>query len=203
MQDILINEVKAFVRSRLSESRWQHTLGVAETSAWLSDIVIPDKKTDVIIAALFHDVAKELTSDEQHRLISELGVAVLPEELQTEAALHCFAAVALIKRDFPHLANPEILSAVHRHTLGAGDMSVFDKIVYIADYIEPGRTNSACRTTARILEEEISRATTFDDASRAIDRAILLSLDNTAKYLAARGLPVNPIATEMRKSLIT
>lgn len=141
-------------------------------------------------AALLHDVAKELSREEQAALINDFNIELSKEDAETYPALHSFAGVALIKRDFPELATDEILSAVRNHTLGDPDMSLMDKIVFIADYVEPGRTNKSCRAVGDFLMSSLKLGDNTANI-KALNSAVVMAIEYTAEYLESSGKPIN------------
>ena len=196
-----MHEIKKYVRARISDDRWQHTLGVMETADALSAYLMPDRREELVLAALLHDVAKELSLDEMFNLITSEDIPLSSDDLATPAALHSFAGAALVRRDFPDLAERELISAISNHTLGAPDMSLFDKIIYISDYIEPGREAEGCR---RVRDFLLSHLTVGESAAnvRVLNRSIVMAIDNTYGYLLSRGLDVNNKMLLTKKSLL-
>lgn len=197
-----IGDIRRSVEARLSPKRWLHTVGVADTAIAIGKYLLPDMCDELEVAALLHDVAKELPLEEQIRLSEEFGVELTDEDLATPAAIHSFSGVAVIKRDFPFAASDNILSAVKNHTLGGPDMSVFDKIIYISDYIEPGRLNDACRSVREYLFSAMS-SESAEERLKALDRAVMMAIDNTCAYVLSQGGHVNSRTLLAKASLIT
>lgn len=90
---------------------------------------------------------------------------------------HGLVGAHLIAADFG-LVDQEILQAIQRHTVGAGQMSLLDKVLYVADYIEPGRDFRV--TEARII------------ASQSLDQAVAFETAQTIAHLAKKGIPIHP-----------
>lgn len=199
--DELLNVLRKSVKSRISERRYLHTLGVEDMATKLGEHFIPEMISELRAAALLHDVAKELDYQEQIKIISDQGILVSDEDIATLPAVHSFAACGVIKRDFPDYATPEILSAVYNHTLGAPDMSLFDKIIYIADYIEEGRCySSSCEVRSYLLQ---ALEDNLEDKMACINRAIVMSIDHTVKHLNATMAPINSKTLLTKSSLQT
>lgn len=194
-------EIKKYVEARISHSRWQHTLGVMETADILGTYLMPNRREELVLAALLHDVAKELTLDEMFCLIAEQEIPVTADDLSTPAALHSFAGAAMVKRDFPDLAERDVISAIANHTLGAPNMSLFDKIIYISDYIEPGRSADSCQRVRKFLLSNIKEGARESNV-RALNRSIVMAIDNTYGYLVSRGLAVNGKMLDTKKALL-
>ena len=194
-------EIKKYVQARMSEDRWIHTLGVMKTADDLATHFMPNRRSEIALAALFHDVAKELSFDDMLRLIEEQKIPVTADDLSTPPALHSFASAAMVKRDFPELAKGDLMSSILNHTLGAPDMSLFDKIIYISDYIEPGRTAVSCKLVREFLLSALIPGNTVFNL-RALNRSIVMAIDNTYGYLISRNLKIHPKTLETKKALL-
>ena len=195
-----IDSIGARIRPYMSEKRFRHTLGVAQTALWISEQFPAVSRIDVVRASMLHDVAKELKLEEQENLIRMHGVPVSEEDMETKPAIHSFAAVALIKRDFPDLESFDVLSAVYNHTLGSVGMSTLDKIVFISDFIEPGRQNPAAKKIRDYLKS------CFEDsesvaAEHALNEAVIMSIDATTEYLAGFQILPNSRTVALKESL--
>ena len=179
------------VKDRLSEKRYIHTLGVETAAARIGEIVCPEDVPALRAAALLHDITKELSGDEQLALLAEQGITD-GDDISASAIHHSLTAPAVIKRDFPEFATERVLSAVRNHTTGDECMSVFDEIIFLADYIEDGRTYPACVELRQWLYRELDGAHSREAALTALHTATLAAIDNTIKSIRARGGKLNP-----------
>lgn len=186
------------VERRLSPKRYLHTLGVEKMAVKLGEIYLPSRINELRCAALLHDIAKELSTNEQIELMRVSAYDFTDEDLNTLSAYHSFAAPQLIIRDFPGYATPEILSAVFYHTLGDLNMSLFDKIIFISDYIEEGRAYQSCIEVRELLFDLIESG---ENKLLALDRAIALSIENTRESLISRGIKINNRSLKLLNSL--
>jgi HD superfamily phosphohydrolase YqeK len=118
------------------------------------------------------------------------------------AVLHSYAAPVVIKRDFPEFATEKILSATYSHTLGRPKMTLFDKIIFIADYVEDGRVWHACRALSEKLFSGYD-ALDADGKIKRINEAILESIDNTIISLRERGARCSEQMLLTRASILT
>ena len=125
------------LRSTISEHRFMHTLGVADTAERLAARfgVSPAKAR---LAGLLHDCAKSMPTDEMRRLIRENVPDADADELNSEALLHAPAGSVVAARDYG-IRDPEILSAIRKHTLGDSRMTPLEALIYVSDFIEPNR----------------------------------------------------------------
>ena len=171
------------LKKKLSPKRFMHTLAVRDTALYLGHFILPDALSELEWAALLHDVAKELTPEEQIDLLGADYDNLTDAEKAAPLVYHAYTAPKIIKRDYPTLATDRVLSAVFKHTTLDGDATLFDEIIFIADYIEPNRTLKGAIDTRDYLLRAISD--NRDESIHALHRACLMSLDNTLAYLAS------------------
>ena len=187
------------IKPRLSGKRFEHTLGVCRTAELLAEHCLPSEKEEICFAALLHDIAKELSLEEQLSIIKAEHIELT--DADTSPVLHSYVAPYVVKRDFSKFATPKVLSAVAKHTVGDADMSVLDEIIFLADYIEDGRTYEDCVTTREFV---LSSLVCGDIASNVnvLHKACVMSMDLTCKNLAERGKIVNPRTIDAKKALL-
>jgi len=132
-------QVKEEIRARLKPSRYAHTLGVADTAREMA-LRFGEDAAAAYAAGLLHDVAKYMPMDEMRALSQTLSgeFAVDDEELASEALLHA-AAGCVVARDEFGVVDEKILRAIRFHTLGGANMDALTAILYVADFVEPGR----------------------------------------------------------------
>lgn len=170
------------VQMRMSERRFKHVLGVEETAVALAERFgeSPEKAS---IAALTHDYAKE-RSDEEFQLAIEQGDYENKTELLKygNAIWHGLVGADFVAREL-EIADEEILNAIRLHTTGAAEMTLLDKIIYVADYIEPGRNFPGV---------EDARVIAFSD----LDQAVAFETKHTLAHLVEAENPVYPKTIE-------
>lgn len=147
-----IESVKPF----LSEGRFAHTLRVADTAEKMANQYQADAD-NIVIAAIFHDYAKERPLDELERVIRS---SHLPKDLLHfhHELWHGPAASILIEREYG-ITNPNIKQAIYYHTTGKAGMSLSEMILFVADYIEPGRDIPGIDTVRSTAEKSLIKAT--------------------------------------------
>lgn len=157
------------VQKELKYARFIHTLGVAETAAALAVRHGCDMhKAET--AGILHDCAKYMDVGKMESLCRKEGLEISPLEKGNPALLHSKAGSILARTKYG-VEDPDILEAIRYHTTGKPDMSMLEKIVFIADYIEPGRDQ------APHLDE--IRKAAFED----LDKALCMILKDTLSYL--------------------
>ena len=189
--DAIISRLRSEIKSRMSEKRYIHTLGVEKLARYLGSVLLPDRLDELSAAALLHDVVKEMSFDEHVALLRDSDFAYTEEDIGTKPALHSIAAVPFIKEKFAEFATDDILSAVANHTLGSPDMSVFDEIIFISDYAEEGRTYRTCIEVREHLLNNVRVENEREDNLIALHKASLRSLLSTIESLSCRKEKIN------------
>lgn len=201
---IQIEKLREKVDAVLSEKRMKHVLAV-EDMAFRLGLLYFFKDDEALFllraAALLHDVTKELSDEEQLALLGSYSVKPLPEELASMPTIHALTAALVIPDRFPEFADPRVIDAVRYHTTGREGMSVFEKIIFLADYIDETRTYPSCTE----LRDEFFAAKPENmkeqDRLRHLDRAALRSIDNTLSYLRSKERSIHPLTLEARADL--
>ena len=182
------NELKEIVKSKMSLKRFTHTLGVVEMSEKLAKIYNANIEK-CKVAALLHDICKEMNMEYiknicKNNFMNELS----KEDLENNEILHGFAGAYYVKNELG-INDKEILNAIKYHTVGAKDMTLLEKIVYIADAIEYGRNYPS---VVEIREE------TFKN----LDKAILMEIEHKEEYLESIGKKSHPNTDELKKEIL-
>ena len=182
------NKLKEIVKSKMSLKRFTHTLGVVEMSEKLAKIYNADIEK-CKVAALLHDICKEMDIEYIKNICKNNFMSELSEEdLENNEILHGFAGAYYVKNELG-VDDRDILSAIKYHTVGAKNMSIVAKIVYIADAIEYGRNYPS---VVKIREE------TFKN----LDIGILMEIEHKEKYLESIGKKSHPNTNEFKKELL-
>lgn len=164
-------EIEKYVRSHLSEKRWNHTVNVVSEAEKLCQMYDGDMEK-CVTAAIFHDVVKELPREELNALVRKFGFD--EKYIDSPNLSHGKIAAALLKHEWG-IDDEDIINAVSYHTTGRAGMSKTEKIVFIADAIEPTRVYNGV---------EAIRKATYED----LDRGCLKSLTDTVEHLKEKGV---------------
>ena len=125
------------LKSKLDPMRFEHSVSVSFTCTALAMRYGYDiQKAE--LAGLMHDCAKRFTDSELIQKCQKHGVALTEAEIKAPAVIHAKYGAYLAENKYG-IQDPEIISAIACHTTGKPDMTTLDKILYIADYIEPRR----------------------------------------------------------------
>lgn len=175
------SDMYAILSACLKPKRYIHTLGVAMTAANLAEVHGCDSN-QAYTAGLLHDCAKYLTGNEQITACQSANISLTKVELENTALIHGKLGAYIAKTRYG-IRDKEILSAITWHTTGKPKMTLLEKIIYLADYIEPGRTmNCKPYSLAQI------RRASFEN----IDKALYMVLECSVKYLEKSGVPIDP-----------
>ena len=166
----------------LGAKRLLHTLNVGYLSAHLADVFGCDKDKALIAGAL-HDCAKELPIEKQNELAKKYSGDLFTEK----KLLHSPAGATFAKEEFG-IEDKEILDAICYHTTGRGDMSILEKIVYLADKIEPSR-NYTDLTPIR------------EAAEKDLDSAMRMTAAAVRDKFVSQGRDIHPLTKKMMKDL--
>lgn len=132
-----ISEIKKKLKKELDKERYTHTKGVMYTAACLA-MAHNESIEKAMLAGLLHDCAKCMNTEDKIRKCKKHGFEISDIEYSNPGLLHAKAGVAVAKDKYD-ITDDEILHAIKVHTTGEPAMNKLDKIIFIADYIEPGR----------------------------------------------------------------
>lgn len=174
-----LSKMQKKVKRYLDKDRYEHTLGVMHTAGCLAMRYGADLEA-ALIAGLLHDCAKCLSNEEKIKLCIKYHLDISEAEERNPGLLHAKLGAFIAWKKY-HVENKEIIRAIASHTTGRPVMTLLDKIVYIADYIEPGRNEA--------LNLPIVRDLAFKD----IDACLFRILEDTLAYLETRGVALDPM----------
>lgn len=168
-----MEEIKDRLKKELDRSRYHHTIGVMYTAAALA-MCYEVELEDAMLAGILHDCAKCIPDNEKFRLCEEHGIILTEMEIQNTALIHPKLGAYFAEHNYG-VTNTEILDAISGHTTGHPGMTNLEKIIFIADYIEPGRNAAPDLTEIRKLA--------FED----LDMTMYRILRDTLNYLHKKG----------------
>lgn len=173
-----IDKITQKLSKRIDEDRMRHTIGVQYTAAALAMALAPKGEENelleqAMIAGLLHDNVKCLSDADMLAKSVKHGLEVSDSEKDNPFLLHGKLGAYYAKHRYD-VDDEEILGAITYHTTGRPDMTLLEKIIFVADYIEPGR-----KKQPRLDE---LRRIAFQD----IDLCVYMISDDTLKFLAGR-----------------
>ncbi|MBU5483551.1 bis(5'-nucleosyl)-tetraphosphatase (symmetrical) YqeK [Clostridium sp. MSJ-11] len=179
--------IEAFLKENLDNKRYQHSLRVRDTAIDMAKHFGIDENK-AAISGLAHDCAKWMNAYELINTVKKNGYKIDEVCEKSPQLLHGLAG-AIIARDTMGIKDREIFNAIAYHTTGKKNMTLLEKIIYLADYIEPLRRYAGV--------EEIREL-----SYRDIDRAMIKSFDLTIKYIIERGQMLHINTVEGRNYII-
>jgi len=196
----LAGKIRERIKAEISQDRAKHIFAVEEEAQALCKILdFTEYYEDLSYAALLHDITKEKDYREQLKLCEKYGIVLSEEDMLSPKTIHAITAAAVAKNEYGMKDN--ICSAIRFHTTGHKNMSLFEKIIFIADYIENTREEACCRHAREQFYSEIKGVEDIESRMVALDRVILLSLSQTIKHLAEKNLYINSQTFEARNNL--
>lgn len=184
----LLETIKEDLKQSLSEKRYIHSIGVMEMSEELAKIYNVDVET-AKIAGLLHDIAKEMPKEEMLKYVEENNIIITEVESINTGILHGKIGADIAKKKYN--VNEQIQKAIKYHTTTNPNMDTLAKIVYVADKIELNRKSD-------YFDIELERKL----AKENLDKALLVILDNTTKYLIDNNRLLVEESIETRNKLL-
>lgn len=180
-----IEQIKNDVKERISEFRYEHSMRVAEEARELAKHYnINEEKA--YLAGIVHDIAKEFSNEENIKWVKKYNMPKELLELEYKNIIHSDIGAVVVKELYG--LEDEVCNAIKYHTIGDISMSLFDKIIFIADKI--GRKN---------INLEIEKIKKL--AYQNIDEALKFYLINRKEKLESKGENFHPKALELLNSL--
>lgn len=176
--------IRKRLKKKLDEDRYEHTLGVAYTSVCLA-MRYGEDLYKAELAGLLHDCAKCIPDDIKLDKCRKYNIRITPTEEANPSLLHAKLG-AYIAMNRYQIHDMEIINAILSHTTGKPAMTLLEKIVFVADYIEPRRNKASNLSHLRQLA--------FID----LDRAVFEIMDQTLRYLKSKKNPVDEMTQQAR-----
>lgn len=190
------------VKREMSEKRFRHTAAVADMAERLGALFAPEQCGLLRAAGLLHDITKEYSVEKQLQILRDFGIMVTKQDILTPKTLHARTAALLIGEKYPDFADPLVIDAVRYHTTGRAQMSMTEKIVYFADYIDETRVFPDCvMLRERFFGAEPQNMSEKERAEH-FRRLLVLSFDMTIKALTEEGSLISEDTIRARNSLI-
>ena len=184
-----LEKYKNWLKNNLNEERYEHSLGTAECASELAQKYGLDKNR-AYFCGLIHDCAKCFSKEELETIMCKCS-GLCEGELDNPKTYHAPAGAMVAKEEFC-VEDEEILSAIRWHTLGYCGMSEFDKIIFLADKIEPNtRPTEYRKVLLDILKEE-----------KGLDKALFRCFSETIKSLVERKLSICQITIDVYNELL-
>lgn len=183
-----IDEYKAILKERLYEKRYHHSLCVADEAKRLAEIYGADAEK-AYLAGLLHDITKNSSSEEHLKIFSDFGIILSSIEQNAEKLWHAMSGAAYVK-EILKINDSEIIDAIRYHTTAKKDMSLFTKILYIADFTSVDRDYSDVDVLRKVLNEN------------SLEEAIIYALKYSINELMEDEKAIHPDTLEAYNQLV-
>ena len=184
---IALEEAYNYLKNNLRSDRYMHTLGVISVAKKLAKLNgVSEEKAE--IAALSHDIAKNMSKEDMADIIKQNNIKLSLEESISKQLWHSILAPIVARKELK-IEDKDILGAIRWHTTGKENMTKLEKIIYIADMIEPSRQFEGV--------DEIRNVTLQN-----LDEGVLLGLTHTIEFLQSKNLIVDNNTINARDYLL-
>lgn len=181
-------EMQSKLKARLKPSRYEHSVGVAETAVFLAKrFGIDEEKAR--IAGLLHDCARQYPNSELPAEAAKRGIAIGTIESTMPLLLHAYIGAQLVAEEYD-VHDEEISQAIYRHTVGGAGMMDLDKIIYFADMIEPNRVYPEVDMLRQCAREQ------------SLDDMVLEGLTQSIIFVAQKGNLLHPDTIAARNDIL-
>lgn len=180
-----MDSIKDYIEKNLSDKRRAHVYGVAETAKALAEKYgCNSEKAET--AALFHDMFRSTPEEILNMYVRQMNLDTV--YINNANLAHGPIAAVIMKRDYG-IDDEDLINAVRYHTTGREGMSLLEKIIYLADAIEPGREYPGVDELRKIAET-------------SLDKACLASMERSIKYICERGFFLHEDTIKARNDLL-
>ena len=183
-----INKIKEKLEYMLTTKRYNHSISVAECAVEISHIYNQDEQ-EAYLAGLVHDCAKNLNKEQVFSYVDKYNIELDQFEINNINLSHSTLGTYIAKYEF-EIDNEDVLNSINSHTTGRANMSLLEKIIYMADLIEKNRSFPGVEELRELVY------------NNKLDDALLKSLNNTIKIVIDRNQVIHPKTIEARNYLI-
>ncbi len=168
------DEIKAVLKKRMNEHRFEHSLNVAKRAVFLAEKYGADPEK-AYFAGLIHDICKGISPEEQLDIIKNEGIVLDEDTLASPALWHSITGAVYSEHELG-VTDEDVLNAVRYHTSGRGSMSILEKVIYMADLTSAERNYPDAEYTRDLTD-------------KSLDEGIAYGVRWIAGDLERRGLP--------------
>lgn len=178
-----LDEYKKLIKTKMSEHRFIHSVNVSKEAKNLAKIYGADEEK-AALAGMLHDITKEMSRDEQLKIISDSGIILDNVQKNAPKLWHGISGSIYIKENL-EICDEDILNAIRYHTTGRAGMSLLEKIIFVADFTSQERTYKGVSTMRKKSRKTLEDAMlygfkfTFSDLSK---RELAIHPDEIACY---------------------
>ena len=179
--DMKYEQYLAIIREKLDDFRYNHSICVAKEAQRLAEKYGVDSKK-AYLAGLLHDITKNSSENEHLNLFSRFDIILSDIEKKSPKLWHAISGATYCEKELG-ITDMDIISAIRYHTTARKEMSLLEKVIYLADFTSADRDYSDVDVMRKLVDEDISKA-------------MIYSLTYTINDLTSRGLCVHPDTME-------
>ncbi len=198
----MLDALREKIGGSMSPKRFRHTAEVEKMAAYLGSLYAPDKVPVLRAAALLHDTTKERTPEWHIMTCIALGIELDGDAYFAAKTLHAVTAAALLPEDFHEFATEEVIGCVRWHTTGKEGMTLLEKLIYLADYIDMSRTFEDCVRLRELFMSAHPEDMDMESRLRHLDDTLIMSFDMTVRGLLDDGKLISRDTLSARNALI-
>ena len=176
-----IEDYKQLLKTRLTPKRYEHSLCVADEAVRLAKKYGADEEK-CYLAGLLHDITKNAPQEEHLQLFSDFGIILSSIESQAEKLWHAMSGSLYVRHKLG-IDDAELVTAIRYHTTARANMTLTDKIIYLADFTSADRDYDDVDVMRRLVDESIESAMRYALAYSIVD-------------LIRKGKPIHPDTVE-------
>ena len=198
----MLDTLREELRGTMSEKRYRHTVEVERMVERLGELYAPDMLVQLRAAALLHDITKEFSLQTQLQILKKFDIITYYSDEISPKTLHARTAACLIPEQYPAFASPAVIDAVRWHTTGRAGMTVCEKIIYLADYIDMSRTFPDCVELREMFWGADPESMNAREREAHLRRVLISSFDRTVRALLEEGGLISIETMQARNELV-
>ena len=200
--DAEIAALREQVIREMSPKRFLHTAAVEEMVTRLATLFCPEEIPALRVAALLHDITKEYSAETHMEILTSKGQAPEAGEEYAYKTFHARTAALLIPEKYPDFNCETVVSAVRWHTTGHEGMTLPEKLLYLADYIDESRLFPDCVRLRSFFWNARPETMTMDEREAHLRRTLIMSFDMTMRALLSEDAVISPDTALARNRLV-
>lgn len=186
------------VKTLETKKRFIHTLGVQKEAFELGMIYLPKFAKKLQFAGLLHDITKDFTIEKHLELCKKFNITIDYSNIVPKL-LHSKTGSEYVRNLFGNeLIDEDVYNGIYYHTTGRKNMSLFEAIIYLADYIEENRTFEDCIMLRKFFYDNLKTAESYNDKLEVLRKTMVLSFDLTIKNLIEENKQIDSDTIEAR-----
>ena len=198
----MLTKLRGELEGVMSPKRYRHTVEVERMAERLGALYAPDQIPLLRAAALLHDITKEFSLQTQLQILKKFDIITYYSDEISPKTLHARTAACQIPEQYPAFAFPVVIDAVRWHTTGRAGMTVCEKIIYLADYIDMSRTFPDCVELREMFWCADPESMNPAEREAHLRRVLISSFDRTVRALLEEGGLISIETMQARNELI-